>query len=118
MKLRRRYIEPFSISFLDVICCAFGAIILVLVLSKTGEPRVLEAIRADLQGVVAKLERERHDIRGETRIVNRDLTSVREQLAEVTQRLARLTSDLSRVRGEFASTQGDMDAQRAIAAPK
>jgi hypothetical protein len=115
MKVRRRQLEPFSISFLDVICCAFGAIILVLVLSKTGEPRVLEAIRADLKGVVANLQRQLHDIRGETRVVHRELTSTREQLSEVTEKVARLTSDLSRLRGEFAATQADLDAQRAIA---
>lgn len=34
MKLRRRDIEIFSLSFLDCICCGFGAIILLFVLSK------------------------------------------------------------------------------------
>ena len=35
---RRRSIEVFSLSFLDCICCGFGAIILLLVLSKIDEP--------------------------------------------------------------------------------
>jgi hypothetical protein len=115
MRLRRRQLEPFSISFLDVICCAFGAIILVLVLSKTGEPRVLEQVRADLQGVVADLQQQLYDIRGESRVVNRELSNAREQLSEVDEQLARLTSDLSRLRGEQAATRADLDAQRAIA---
>ena len=40
--IRRRGIEEFSVSFLDVICCGFGAVILLLMLTKTLEPQVLE----------------------------------------------------------------------------
>ena len=40
MKRReRRPFEVFSLSFLDCICCGFGAIILLFVLNKMGEPR-------------------------------------------------------------------------------
>ena len=39
---RRRNVEAFSLSFLDCICCGFGAIILLLVLSKIYEPVVIE----------------------------------------------------------------------------
>ncbi|MYK28214.1 MAG: VWA domain-containing protein, partial [Gammaproteobacteria bacterium] len=38
----RRLIEEFSVSFLDVICCGFGAIILLLMITKTVEPILLE----------------------------------------------------------------------------
>jgi hypothetical protein len=114
MRRRRRTVEAFSISFLDVICCAFGAIILVLVLSKTAEPRVLEAIRADLKDVVADLTQQIFDIRGDTQILNRQLNSKREQVSDIKQRLARLIGDLETVRGEFASVQRDLEAQRAI----
>ena len=79
---RRQDSQVFSISFLDVVCSAFGAIILVLVLSKTGEPVVLEKIRADLSGVVADLQQQLHEIRGETRILNRELRSKQPQLSE------------------------------------
>ncbi|TNF82052.1 MAG: VWA domain-containing protein, partial [Gammaproteobacteria bacterium] len=39
---QRRGIEEFSVSFLDVICCGFGAIILLLIITKTVEPIILE----------------------------------------------------------------------------
>ena len=35
---KRRNIEAFSLSFLDCICCGFGAIVLLLVLSKLHDP--------------------------------------------------------------------------------
>ena len=41
MARRKRNIEAFSLSFLDCICCGFGAIVLLLVLSKIYEPAIL-----------------------------------------------------------------------------
>ena len=37
-------------SFLDVICCGFGAIILLLMITKISEPRVLEESARNMQG--------------------------------------------------------------------
>ena len=81
MKGRRRAIPDFTLSFLDVISGGFGGIILLLVLTKMGEPMVLEQARQDLGGLVAELEEELHEIRGETQILNRDLFSRQEQLS-------------------------------------
>ena len=72
---KRRDIEIFSLSFLDLICCAFGAIILLFVLSKFAEPLIIEEARADLQLEVQRLEEELHEIRGETAVLNRDLVA-------------------------------------------
>jgi hypothetical protein len=97
--------EGFSLSFLDCICCGFGAIILLLVLTKIGEPRALEQARVDLDGLVAKLEEELYQIRGETEILNRDLTAKQEQLSEEQVRIARLQGDLSSIEGQFAASR-------------
>ena len=35
MKLRKKQFEIFSLSFLDVISCAFGAVIMLILISKT-----------------------------------------------------------------------------------
>jgi len=45
---RRRDFQTFSLSFLDVISCGFGAIILLLVLSKIYEPVIIEKTQVDL----------------------------------------------------------------------
>ena len=73
MARRRRDIEAFSLSFLDCICCGFGAIILLLVLSKIYEPVILEKTNEDLAQLIAKLQEELFDIRGETMVMNRAL---------------------------------------------
>jgi hypothetical protein len=102
---RRGEVEAFGLSFLDVICCGFGAIILLLVLTKIGEPAALEQARRDLDGLVARLQEELHEIRGETTLLQRQLVSREEQLSEERDGVARLKGDLSRIQGEFAATR-------------
>jgi hypothetical protein len=102
---RRGDIGSFSLSFLDAICCGFGAIVLLLVLTKVGEPRAIETARQDLDGLIARLEEELAQIRGETKILNRELITQEEQLSEERQRIARLKGDLSDIQGEFMATR-------------
>jgi len=114
MKTRRRDIEIFSLSFLDVICCGFGAIILLFVLSKFAEPVIIEAVSKDLQAEIARLEEELHDIYGETAVLNRDLAGKKEQLSEEKKRLARLQGDLSNIQGQFAASRQHAQVQNII----
>ncbi len=107
---RRRNIEAFSLSFLDCICCGFGAIILLLVLSKIYEPVIIEKTQDDLESLIALLQQELFDIRGETTVINRDLKDVRIQTSDSKLRLARLQGDLRKVRGQYAATQRDSEA--------
>jgi len=111
---RRGAPEGFSLSFLDAICCGFGAIVLLLVLTKIGEPRALEQARINLDGLVEKLERELFEIRGETEVLNRSLISRREQLSTERERIARLKGDLSRIQGEFAASTQESEVQDII----
>jgi hypothetical protein len=114
MKTRRRNIEIFSLSFLDVICCGFGAIILLFVLSKFAEPVIIDRLNEDLRSEILRLEEELNEIRGETAILNRRLTSKKEQLSEEKKRLARLQGDLSNVEGEFAASRQYAQVQNII----
>jgi hypothetical protein len=100
----RREFDVMSLSFLDVICCGFGAIILLFILSKFGEPRALERIRTEIEGLVARLQEELYEIRGETNVLERDLTAKVEQLSDERDLIARLRGDLSDIQGEFAAT--------------
>jgi len=115
MKKQRRDIQVFSLSFLDCICCGFGAIILLFVLSKFAEPVIIEEVRDDLQSVIARLQEERHEIQGETHVLNRKLLHVKEQLSRERERLARLQGDLSNIKGEFAGSSQNAAVQNIIA---
>ena len=101
---RREELSVFSLSFLDAICCGFGAIVLLLVLTKVGEPRAIETAREDLDGLVARLEAELHEIRGETLVLERELRTREEQVSEERAAVARLRGDLEEIQGEFTAS--------------
>jgi len=104
---KRREFEVFTLSFLDCICCGFGAIILLLVLTDVGQPIVIERSEKDLKGQIDALQRQLFDLRGETEILNRELQGrVKEKDAEK-QKAAILAGDLSKIRGEFKASMGD-----------
>lgn len=111
---RRREIEIFNLSFLDVVSCGFGAIVLLLVIVKISEPRVIERLTVDLSGQVKKLQEELFVIRGETTTLNRDLTEKQQQLSLSREKLARLKGSLSTIKGQFARAQSDRDTQAII----
>ncbi len=114
MRRRRREISVFNLSFLDVISCGFGAIILLLVILKGAEPMVVEKMSVNLTGLVAKLEREIDEIHGETRVLNRELTARKRQLSKEEEKLARLNGELSAVEGEFETADLDLSTQTRI----
>jgi hypothetical protein len=116
MRRRRREISVFNLSFLDVISCGFGAIILLLVILKGAEPMVVEKMSVNLTGLVAKLEREIDEIRGETRVLNRELTARKRQLSKEEEKLARLNGELSAVEGQFETADLDLSAHTRIEA--
>jgi len=110
----RRAVDIFNLSFLDVVSCGFGAIILLLVIVKVSEPLVIEKLAVDLSGLVQRLEVELHELRGETTVLNRDLTEKQEQLEDSRAALARLSGELSTLRGEYRAARSEHDAQALI----
>lgn len=110
----RRSADVMSLSFLDVICCGFGAVILLLVLTEVGEPIVLEQSRVDLEGRVIELEKELEEIRGTTVVLNRELETRKEQLAREREYLARLRGDLSELRGRYEASRREADVVNEI----
>ena len=107
MRKKRRENEAFSISFLDVITCGFGAIILLLMIAKTGDSPILERAEESLHGIVRELQIQLFEIRGEARILNRDLDAKHEQRSEWEQRVARLQAELAREELRYNSVRDD-----------
>ena len=100
---RRRAPADFGMSFLDVICCGFGAIILLLMITKTVQPQILEASTVKLDGMVAELREQLFEIRGETNIFNRDLNAKQEQLSQYHERIAILNGQLASAKSRHDS---------------
>ncbi len=103
-KKQRRGIEEFSVSFLDVICCGFGAIILLLMITKTVEPIILEQSQVNLEGVVEDREDALFEIRGQVRELKRQVTDSRSQLDDNLLELAALERELTEILGRYDTT--------------
>ena len=98
---KNRNVEAFSLSFLDCICCGFGAIILLLVLSKIYEPAILEKTEEDLDQLIAALQEQLFDIRGDSLQATTELGRVRLDTSETKLRLQTLQKELNKVQGQF-----------------
>ena len=121
--MAKRTTESFSLSYLDVMCCGFGAIILLLMITRVSESNneALEVPSIPLSGSVLELQKQLFEIRGETNILNRDLNAKHEQLSQYEERIARLRRELSSLQGRFNTTTEqstdfeDLSGQLALA---
>lgn len=97
----RRPADSFTMSFLDIMCCGFGAVILLMMLSKSApdsnEDSSLEISDAPTSGRILDLQKQLFQLRGETNIYNRDLNAKQQQLSDYNIRIARLQSELQEV---------------------
>jgi hypothetical protein len=108
IKVRRGSMEA-SVSFLDVISCGFGAIVLLLIIAPVGDPAALEEAEQGLQAVVQELTESLLEVRGESVVLSKDLKSRKEQLSDLEERVARLKAQLASV-----DKQSDEIAQSKI----
>jgi len=97
--MARRATESMSLSFLDIMCCGFGAIILLLVITRTSTIQPLETSEVPAEGAVKEMQEQLFEIRGETTVLNRELNAKHEQLSRFDERIARLRQELSQIRG-------------------
>jgi hypothetical protein len=114
MKLKRHSVEVFSLSFLDCICCGFGAIILLLVLTEVGDPIQLQEQSIKLTGQVKQLEEQLHEIRGETDLLNRELEGKEDLLQKERMRVARLAGDLTNISGQFSASKKEASVTNIV----
>ena len=109
MRRRRRELEIWSMSFLDCICCGFGAMILLLVVSRVDAPKALEQSKADLRGVVSRLEQELNDIVGDTETVQREQASKFDELQLSQSQIESLERELARIRATMRENETDSE---------
>ena len=104
---RRRELEVFSMSFLDAICCGFGSIILLFIISRNTEPLRLEQSERDLSGVIAQYQQELNEILGETDKVRRDEATTASDVRTDQRKVEDLKAQLDKIRAEVLATTKD-----------
>lgn len=111
---RRREIEGSNLAFLDVVCCGFGAIVLLLVLTKSAEPVLLQETLEELRGRISGMETSLETVREENQSARDELESRDESVEQLRQRVAKLQAELSEVRGRFETSTGEAEVKNII----
>ena len=113
MNYRRRGFEPISIAFLDVITCGFGAIILLLMIAKFGDPPAPEPVDDPRISTISALQRELFGLERDLRELRAGLTARDTQLATWQEERTRLEQERTRL---LSRAQTAVDSARAEAA--
>jgi hypothetical protein len=106
---RRRDFEIFSMSFLDAVCCGFGAMILLFLVTRISEPQRLEETQRDLDGLIAQYQQELEEIVGETERVRREEVTTANDLSTDRRRIEDLRDELERIRAQVLATAEDTE---------
>jgi hypothetical protein len=105
MRRRNRETDSFTVSFLDVASCGFGAMVILLMLAKPSDPISIEFVDVPAEGRIEELQEQLFAIRGETTILNRELNARQEQISALDERIARLRRDLNDVQGRYRTAR-------------
>lgn len=111
---RRREVEVFGLSFLDVISCGFGAIVLLLVLSKSAEPSIREQTTEDLVSREARLRQLAQETAGRKQALADEVAASREQSQAALRTLAALRVQSDSLQQRSSETRADTTVADAI----
>ncbi len=105
--MARRQFNVFSLSFLDCICCGFGAVILLFVLMSARASQIRSEQTEDLQSEVDRIEVEILDMEREKVLARNALDDVIEELVE-TRGLSRdVMAEIEEIEEELARQDGE-----------
>lgn len=88
--MRRRQGEVFGLSFMDCIFCGFGAIVLLLILSKSAEPTIREEFSEELKSREAELRQLADKTAGEKKALADEVAATRKDREAAERSLAAL----------------------------
>ena len=114
MRKIRKPIEIFNLSFLDVISCGFGAIILLLVISKVSQPVIVEETTIDLRSSLKKLEQELIMARGDVINTHSQLTAINKNYQSLNKNYESKAALLTQIQGEYANITQTLKTQTII----
>jgi len=111
---KRREVEVAGLSFLDCICCGFGAVILLLVIVKVHDPILIEEQRGALASLIESLEEQVRDIGRDTAVLRSELASAESEVEDLTRDTSTLAARLGRLQGAVADAQGEATVVAAV----
>lgn len=114
MKKKRRSFEIFSLSFLDVISCGFGAIVLLLVIMKISEPAVIENTTSEIQASIEHYKLDTETLRKESAVYFQTIKRLHAKKDDVQDTAARVRQELSSAKKDEKVARIDSSSQEVI----
>lgn len=111
---KRREIEEFGLSFLDVICCGFGAIILLLLVTKISFPQMLETSLDDLMELVIHKRESIEKILGETLDLKRERELSELSLSDHLNQLSNIEKHLEDIINQYEEALREFKLRKQI----
>ncbi len=115
-KRQRREIGVAGLSFLDCICCGFGAVILLLVIVKVHDPVYTEEKRVELVSMIVQLKAQMINVEQETEAIQSELAKAQSETDRLESEAADLASRLAVLRGSVDETRGEAEIVAALQA--
>ena len=109
MKITRRTNEPISIVFLDVITCGFGAIILLLMIARFGDPPAPEEVEDPRRAQISSMQRDLFNLK-------RDVSAAEQALIEKQRRLEISEDETKRMQLAMNSIDKNREGDKTQAA--
>ena len=105
MAKKRRAAEVFSLSFLDCICCGFGAIILLFVISMGAHNPVLQGMKDSLEQTIAERMAMLAQLRATREMLSKRMISDQERLEFLAPQIDEMKSMLAKLEAQFQQYQ-------------
>jgi hypothetical protein len=103
----RREVGAAGLSFLDCICCGFGAVILLLVIVQVHDPVYTAEQRLELSSVNAQLDAQIAAVEQERAALEAELASLRGESSRVESTTDALAAKLARLQGSVEGARGE-----------
>ena len=112
----RREVGAAGLSFLDCICCGFGAVILLLVIVKVHDPIFTEEQRVELISMIERLKAQIVDVEQDTESLQSELLEAESETERLESDARDLAARLAHLRGNVEETRGEADVIAALQA--
>ncbi len=114
MKKKRRAIEVFNLSFLDVISCGFGAIVLLLVIMKISEPAIIDNTTRDIKQNIEQFRNEIGILKEQSSELYQSTEQLRSSRDQLQAQVADLRQQLDNAQSSRHNAQIEYSSQQAI----
>ena len=110
----RREFETIGLSFLDAICCGFGAILLLFVIARGAEPKVIARDAETLRAELRVLDEERAELAARRKALQAELAARQSELSKAERLVARFQDELTTIEGQYRAARDTAAVQNRI----